>query len=215
MRITIFGATGNVGRHSVAEALHRGHDVTAVTRCREHFEKLHPDARHRVGHATQVEDVVALSRDQDLVISATRPATGRESELVDTARTLLAGLSRTRVRLLLVGGAGSLVVPGSNGRTVRDDPTFAPPPAADPLVAACGEQLDVCRADDSGVDWVYLSPAAELVPGERTGTFRHGRDELLVDADGRSRISMPDLAMALLDEAEHPAHHRARFTIGY
>lgn len=215
MRITVFGATGNVGRHTVAEALRRGHDVIGVSRRRERLDTLPSGTRHRVGHAGDVEDVVALSHGQDLVISATRPAPGHESELADTARTLLAGLERTGVRLLLVGGAGSLTVPGTNGRTVRDDPVFAPPPAADPLVAACGEQLDVCRADDSGVDWVYLSPAAELIAGPRTGTFRRGVDQLLIDADGQSRISVQDLAVALLDEAEDPAHHRMRFTIGY
>jgi putative NADH-flavin reductase len=84
-----------------------------------------------------------------------------------------------------------------------------------PIALACVEQLAVCRATDADVDWAYLSPAALLEPGERTGAYRKGTDELLVDGSGRSAISMEDLAVALLDEAERPAHHRTRFTVAW
>ncbi|MCP3819696.1 hypothetical protein NLX86_16810 [Streptomyces sp. A3M-1-3] len=110
-------------------------------------------------------------------------------------------------------GAGSLTVPGNGGRTVIDDPGF--PAARRGIALACNEQLDACRVTETGVDWAYPSPAALLEPGERTGNYRVGTDELLVDAEGGSAISMEDLAVALLDEAERPRHHRPRFTAAY
>ncbi|MFF2041386.1 NAD(P)-dependent oxidoreductase [Kitasatospora sp. NPDC058170] len=212
MNITVFGATGNVGSRVVAEALARGHRVTAVVRNPAKPHGLPAAAAIAVGDARHPQDVARLAAGQDAVISATRPAPGSESELAAATRGLLAGLAGTGVRLLAVGGAGSLALPGGDGATVVDDPDF--PPAWLPIALACNEQLDLHRLDTE-VDWAYLSPAALLEPGERTGRYRLGRDELLVDADGTSAISMEDLAVVLLDEAETPAHHRTRFTAAY
>lgn len=212
MRITVFGAGGAAGSRIVTEAVDRDHHVTAVARDATRFTTLHPGARHVVGDVLDPATVAALSSRQDLVISATRPAPGQEKDLADAARSLLTGLSRTGVRLLLLGGAGSLHLPGDRERTVLEGPGF--PAAWRPIALACNEQLAVCQADQD-VDWAYLSPPAILEPGKRTGTYRVGTDELLVDADGNSTISMEDLAVAVLDEAEHPRHHRTRFTVGY
>lgn len=212
MRITVFGAAGNVGSRVVAEALARGHEVTAVVRKPARFHELHTGANARVGDAANVEDVTKLSAGQDLVIAATRPAPGSENDLVITAEALLTGLTQTGVRLLLVGGAATLTVPGTGGTTVMDDPEF--PAALRDLALACAQQLEVCLAE-SQVDWAYLSPPALLEPGQRTGNYRLGADELLLDAENNSTISMEDLAVALLDEAEQPKHHRTRFTVAY
>ncbi|MEU5646515.1 NAD(P)-dependent oxidoreductase [Streptomyces milbemycinicus] len=210
MRITVFGAAGSVGSRVVAEALSRGHEVTAVVRNPDRLADPPIGATARVGDAADVEDVVRLSTGQDLVITATRPAPGSEDELVTATKALLAGVASSGVRLLVVGGAATLTVPGTGGALVVDAPDF--PAAWRGIALACAEQLEVCRAE-SEADWAYLSPAALLEPGERTGTYRLGTDELLVGADGTSRISMEDLAVALLDEAEHPRHHRTRFTV--
>ncbi|MFJ9774611.1 NAD(P)-dependent oxidoreductase [Kitasatospora sp. NPDC101157] len=212
MRITVFGATGNVGRRVVTEALDRGHEVTAVVRDPAKPHGLPSIVTVAVGDASSAEDVARISAGQDLVITATRPAPGSEHELAVATRGLLAGLAGTGVRLLAVGGAGSLVVPGTDGTILVDSPGF--PDEIRPIALACGEQLDLYRADEK-VDWTYLSPAAMLEPGERTGRFRLGLDELLVDAEGNSAISMEDLAVVLLDEAERPVHRRTRFTAGY
>ncbi|MGW2250840.1 NAD(P)-dependent oxidoreductase [Kitasatospora sp. NPDC001660] len=212
MRITVFGSTGNVGGRVVAEALARGHEVTAVVRDPGKPHGLPAAAVTAVGDARNAEDVARLAAGQDLVITATRPAPGSEGELAVATQGLLAGLAGTAVRLLAVGGAGSLTVPGTDGTILVDTPDF--PAAIRPIALACNEQLDLYRADDQ-VDWTYLSPAALLEPGTRTGRFRLGRDELLVDADGNSAISMEDLAVALLDEAETPTHRRTRFTAAY
>ncbi|MCW2877800.1 MAG: hypothetical protein JWQ95_1900 [Sphaerisporangium sp.] len=157
--------------------------------------------------------MVKLSADQHVVISATRPAPGKESELAATARALLAGLSGSGVRLLAVGGAGSLTVPGSGGTLVVDDPSYVPADWRD-IALACNDQLAVFRGE-TGVDWAYLSPPAIMEPGERTGSYRLGSDELLINPEGNSTISMEDLAVALLDEAERPRHHRTRFTVAH
>jgi len=212
MRITVFGAGGSVGSRVVAEAVARGHEVTAVVRDPARFHDLHPGAHVRAGDAGNVEDVIALSAGQDVVVAATRPAPGSESDLVITTKALLAGLAGTGVRLLVVGGAGSLTVPGSNGITVSEQPDF--PADLRDIALAGAEQLEACRAK-TDVDWAYLSPAALMEPGLRTGEYRVGTDELLVDAEGESTISMEDFAVVLLDEVEQTKHHRTRFTAAY
>ena len=213
MHITVFGAAGSVGSAVVAEALARGHAVTAVVRSEQRLAELPKAAEQRLGDAGNVDDVVAVSTGSDVVVSATRPAPGSEHELVATANALLAGVRKTGARLLLVGGAATLVVPGSGGRLVIDDPTYVPP-AWRPIAQACSDQLEVCRAETEA-DWTYLSPPALLNPGRRVGTYRIGGDELLVDSEGHSSISVEDLAVVLLDEAERPRHRRARFTAAY
>ncbi|MEV7773568.1 NAD(P)H-binding protein [Kitasatospora sp. NPDC086791] len=213
MRITVFGATGNVGGRVVAEALARGHQVTAVLRDPAKPHDLPPAAALAVGDARDPEDVARIATGQDAVITATRPVPGSEHELAVATEGLLTGIAGTGVRLLAVGGAGSLTVPGSGGTTLAEAPGF--PAEIRPIALACNEQLDLYRAAGPTVDWTYLSPAALLEPGVRTGRFRLGRDELLVDADGNSAISMEDLAVVLLDEVERPAHRRTRFTAGY
>ena len=181
----------------MAEARRRGHEVTAVSR------RAGGDVE--VGDARVVADVVRLSAGRDLVISATRPVDGEEGQLAEATRALLAGVAETGVRLLVVGGAATLVTP--EGHTVEEAPDF--PAGLKPIARACAEQLDVCLAERVA-DWTYLSPPVLLEPGERTGAFRIGRDEQV-----GSVISIEDLAVALLDEAETPRHRRVRFTVGY
>lgn len=146
-----------------------------------------------------------------MVISATRPQPGREDELVQAAKGLLIGLRASGVRLVLVGGAGSLLVPGTD-LTVVETPDF--PPDWRPIAQACNEQLDLVRAA-TDVSWTYVSPPALLEPGTRTGTYRLGTDQLITDAGGQSSLSMEDFAVALVDEAEQARHVGIRFTVGY
>ncbi|MEV0319175.1 NAD(P)-dependent oxidoreductase [Streptomyces sp. NPDC050658] len=215
MRITVFGAAGNVGSRVVAEALTRGHEVTAVVRDAARFTELHPDAAHVTGNAQDPQRVAELSAGQDVVVNATRPAPGREPEHAAISRSLLAGLAGIDgVRLLIVGGAGSLLAPGGEGILAIDDPAYVPS-AWRHIAEASNAQYDAVRTAETKVDWTYLSPSAVLEPGVRTGKFRVGTDELLVDAEGNSAISMEDLAVALMDEVERPRHRRARFTAGY
>ena len=170
MRITVFGATGRVGRRVVAEALSRGHEVTGVARDATRLGELQSGVDARIGNANSVEDIVKLSAGQDVVINAMGPSPGKESEVVKTSRTLIEGLARTGVRLLVSGGAASLVVPGTNGTKVINDPRYLPLSARD-VAQASMDQYNVCFSEES-VDWAYLSPPAHLVPGARTGKYR-------------------------------------------
>jgi uncharacterized protein len=210
MQITVIGAIGMVGSRVVAEAADRGHDVTAVVRNRARAAGVPSGVRVRSGDAA---DVARLGDGQDAVVAATRPPAGREDELVTTTTTMLAALAGVGARLVVVGGAGSLAVPGSGGRLVAEDPDLVEPDYRG-IARAGVRQLAACRAAVD-VDWTYVSPPAALLPGARTGRYRLGGDELLVDVAGRSAISVEDLAVALVDEIEAPAHRRARFTVAY
>ncbi|MGW1344985.1 NAD(P)-dependent oxidoreductase [Kribbella sp. NPDC002412] len=204
MRILVFGASGAVGSRVVQEAVARGHQVTGASRT--------PTAAHlRRGDATDPDDVAVLSRDHDVVISATRPRPGQEDELVQAAKGLLIGLRHSGVRLILVGGAAGLI-DGRTGLTVMESPDF--PPDWRPIAQACNEQLELVRAA-TDVHWTYVSPPALLEPGTRTGSYRLGTDHLVTDAAGGSSISMEDFAIALVDEAEQARHVGARFTVGH
>lgn len=211
MKIIVLGATGNAGSRIVTEALARGHEVTAVARSTK--DNVAADAKFVVADAANSEQIAQLVKDQDVIISALRPPYGQEDTVSATTKALLAGMRNTEARLLIMGGAASLIVPDSGGTTVIDDPTYLPAEFR-AVGQASRDQLSVCRTEKV-VDWVYLSPSAMFKPGTRTGIYRTGTTELLVDSDGKSEISMEDAAVALLDEAENPKYHREMFTIGY
>jgi len=213
MKITIFGATGSAGSRVVTEAILRGHEITAVVRNPDAANYLPSGIKVVTGDASNIKDVTALSTDQDVVISAIRPASGHESDVIPTTQALMNGLSKTDIRLLIVGGASTLIVPDTGGKMVIEDSRFLPVSARH-IGKASADQLAVCLAE-TRVDWVYLSPAAQFSPGERTGNYRLGKDELLIDAEGISKISMEDAAIVLLDEVEQPKHHQTRLTVAY
>jgi putative NADH-flavin reductase len=213
MKITVFGAAGSAGSRIVTEALSRGHEVTAVVRDKARFDQLPSKAHKRQGDASQVEDVIALSKGQEVVIAATRPPSGQEKELVTISQSLLSGLAKTHVRLIAVGGAGSLIVADKKDTLVVDDIRYVSPEWRD-IAVACVDQYNAYKANTQ-TNWTYLSPPAMLLPGERTAKFRLGHNELLVDQQGKSHISIEDLAVALIDEAEQPNFPQQRFTLAY
>jgi len=213
MRITVFGATGNIGRRVIAEALSRGHEVMEVARNQAGLGKLPSSVDAQIGDANKIDDVIKLSTGQDVVINTMRPTPGSEDEVGKTTKTLMDGLVITGVRLIISGGAASLIVPGTNGKKVIDDPRYLPVAARD-VAQASIDQYNICLAEKR-VDWTYMSPPASINPGKRTGSYRLGTDSLLVDAHGDAKISMEDFAMAILDEAEQPTHHQSRITAAY
>jgi uncharacterized protein len=199
MKIVVFGAGGNLGPVVADEAEGRGHEVTRVT---------HADADVR--DADAVARVVA---GHDVAISTLGPGSSGDVRVVaDAVEPLLTGLARAGVpRLIVVGGAATLEV--APGVRLLDQPDFHE--EWKPSARAAADALDRYRAADTEVDWVFVSPGALLGPGERTGAYRTGGDQLLVDEDGNSRITYPDFAIALVDEAERPQHHRERFTAAH
>ena len=213
MKITVLGAAGNVGRRVVAEALARGHAVTAVVRDPAQFAELPNAAIACAGDATNPDDVANLTAGQDVVVNATRPPAGESNAVFASTRSLMEGIATSDVRLLIVGGAATLTVPGTGGRTVMEDPNYLPVSARH-IGKASADQYEACR-EETRVSWAYLCPPASLLPGERTGRYRLGADELLIDSEGNSRISIEDLAVVLIDEAEAPRYHQERFTVAY
>jgi putative NADH-flavin reductase len=220
MNITVIGGTGYAGAAIVAEAARRGHDVWSVSRKRPAAD-ADGAGRGRVSHlagsAADPAFLEAACADSDAVVSALAPR-GPMLGQVREADRRLAGLADTLgFRFGVVLGGGSLrVAPG--GPLLMDTPGF--PAEVKAESQEMGAVLEDLRASPAGVDWFGVSPAAgfgAFAPGEALGRYRLGGDVLLADADadGVSFISAPDLALAVLDELEHPAHKRQRFTVAY
>ena len=202
-KIAIIGATGRAGSQLLEEALRRGHSVVAIARDPSRLQ-----GRDGVTvKALDVKDSAALQAavaGVDAVLSAAHFAT------ID-AHAIIEPVKRAGVRrLLVVGGAGSLLLP--SGHRVIDSPDF---PEAYKAEASAGVRILEVQRQEQNLDWTFLSPSAEFVEGERSGHYTLGKDHLLIGAAGKSWITFADYAIAMLDELEKPAHSRARFTVGY
>lgn len=235
MHIGVIGATGTIGSRVVTEALDRGHNVKAFSRnaVQAQREERRDNITWTSVDVLDPKSIAGVLPGLDVLISGFQPGNAAK-DFADTvrrsiadpsvyataARALLKALeSRPQTRLIVIGGAGSLEIePG----VVRAD--------SDELLHAALDQLGLPREYAAAVRghrdalavlrtsnrlWTYFSPAEEIGPGERTGRFRIGGDQPVVDADGRSRISVEDAAIALIDEAELPRFVQRRFTIGY
>lgn len=213
--IILIGASGFVGSAILKEALDRGHHVKGIVRHPERINLAHPRLVVRKADVSSPEITGELCKGADAVISAYNPGWMNPdiaSETMKTYPAILEGVKRAGIgRFLVVGGAGTLYV--SPGLRLMD--SGAIPDDWLPAVRALGSfYLDIL-SNEKEVDWVFFSPAGTIAPGERTGQFRLGKDDLVRDADGNSRISVEDYAVAMIDELENPAHHQERFTIGY
>jgi putative NADH-flavin reductase len=216
MKLVVFGATGNVGQRVVSEALSRGHEVVGVVRDPEAFQSTDQRVRLVKGDATNAEDVARVARGADAVVSAISPRPNARGlpvpSLAANARALIKGLRDAKVkRALYVGGASSLEV--APGKALADTPDF--PEAYREEAREGREALGIWRNEATGLDWTYLSPAAEIAPGIRTGKYRTTDDKLLTDSEGRSFITFEDYAAAVLDELEQPKHVAKRFGVAY
>ncbi|MGW6706241.1 NAD(P)-dependent oxidoreductase [Streptomyces sp. NPDC054956] len=233
MHIGVIGATGGIGSRVVTEALERGHHVTAFSRDAARIDEKRENVTWRSVDVLDADAIADALPGLDVLISGFQPGNAAR-DITDTvarsiadptvyataARALLKALeSRPRIRLIVIGGAGSLeIAPG----VVRADSDALLHETLDAIglpreyaaaVRGHRDALNVLRT--SNRLWTYFSPAEDIAPGERTGRFRIGGDQPVLDADGRSRISMEDAAVALVDEAELPRFVQRRFTIGY
>lgn len=203
MKIALIGATGFIGSRLLAELTARGHAVSAITRNPEKVAAA-TGVTALKGDVFDRDGLASVLAGHDAVISAVHFTAS------DPA-VLLAAVKQSGVkRYLVVGGAGSLEV--APGKRLFDTPEFPAIYLAEAKKG--GAFLDLLKGE-SKLDWTFLSPSALIQPGERTGKFRLGGDQLLVDAQGKSAISAEDYAIALVDELEKPAHSRRRFTVGY
>ncbi|MBT2466862.1 NAD(P)H-binding protein [Streptomyces sp. ISL-66] len=215
MKILLFGASGHIGGAIAGELLSRGHSVTGVTRTGDIAVNGHEGLTVVAGDATSADTVAELSaQGYDAVASAVGPKLGVDDDhkiIVGTANALIEGLTRSGVRRVVVlGGAGSLEV--APGVKVIDNPNF--PAVWKQNALAQSEALGLYRQADT-LDWTFISPAAQIEPGERTGAYRVGGEQLLVDAEGKSRISIEDYAVAFADVLERGDAVQSRITVAY
>lgn len=202
MQVALIGASGNVGARLLSELVNRGHSVTAIAR---HPEKIAPGPRVKPvkGDVHDKDGLAALLKGHDAVVSSVHFTASDPKLLVEAVRQ--SGVQR----YIVVGGAGSLEV--APGITLVSTPDF--PAAYKEEATKGGEFLDMLRTENE-LNWTFFSPAALFVPGERTGNYRLGKDQLLSNGTGSS-ISFEDYAVALVNELERPLHSRQRFTIAY
>ncbi|RSS56624.1 NAD(P)-dependent oxidoreductase [Streptomyces sp. WAC01280] len=235
MRIGVIGATGTIGSRVVAEALARGHDIRAFGR--DTTGAAAAETRENITWTSldvlDPEGIAAVLPGLDVLISAFQPGNAArdlavtiERSIADAgvyaaaARALLKALeTHPRTRLIVIGGAGSLesepgvVLADTEERLHETLDSVGLPRAYAAAVRGHRDALNVLRT--SNRRWTYFSPAEDIAPGERTGRFRIGEDQPVRDAEGRSRVSAEDAAVALVDEAELPRFVQRRFTIGY
>jgi putative NADH-flavin reductase len=213
--IVLIGASGFVGSALLKEALDRGHKVNAVVRHPEKITVVHKNLVIKQGDVSSEETVTEVSKGVDAVISAYNPGWRNPKIAEETTRSykaILNGVKKAGVkRFLVVGGAGSLFI--SPGKRLMEAGLM--PESFLPAIKSLAEVYLVDLMAENSIDWVFFSPAGILEPGLRTARFRLGKDDLIVNEKGESKISVQDYAVAMIDELEKPAHHRERFTIGY
>lgn len=215
-KIILIGASGFVGSTILKEALNRK-DVQVVAAVRNP-EKITIKDNNLTVEKLDVfssDAVSKLVKGADAVISAYNPGWTNPNIAEDTLKgykSIIEGVKKAGVnRLLIVGGAGSLFV--KPGVTVIDAGYIPNEILAG--VKALAQVLNEDLLTEQTLDWTFFSPAGTIEHGERTGNYRLGKDDLITDAEGNSKISVEDYAKAMIDELEKPSHHQERFTIGY
>lgn len=216
--VVLIGASGFVGNALLNELLDRGHQVTAIVRNAQKITRKHDRLSVLAMDVEETEKLKEVCKGHDAVISAYNPGWSNPNMYEDTLRVypeILEAVKASGVkRLLIVGGAGSLFV--KPGLRLVDTGTL--PEAWLPGVKSMAKFYLETLVKETGIDWVFFSPAANLgnlKPGIRTGKFRLGKDNLIVDEKEESFISVEDYALAMVDELEQENHHQERFTIGY
>jgi putative NADH-flavin reductase len=208
MKVERYGASGMLGSRIFRELVNRGHPVTAVVRNPSHITE--PKVTVLQGDILDEKSVTATAQGADVAISAYGPGPASPAILVSATTTLVSGLCQAGVRRFLNGWRGRQPR-GCLGTEARRHPEFSGV-AEIHLSSPCRRTQG---AKTSDLDWTSVSPAALIHPGERTGTFRLGKDAHGTESKGKSRISTEDFAAALVEEVEKPRHIRQRFTVAY
>jgi len=212
MKIALIGASGFVGSAVLKEAVGRSHAVTAIVRNPEKIEKL-PGVTATKADASDANALAPVIAGHDVVISAFNPGWGDQdiyNKHLDGSKAIIAAARQAKVRLIMVGGAGSLEA--APGAQLVDSPQF--PAEWKPGALAARDALTAIR-NEKELDWTFVSPAIHLAPGDKTGKYRLGGDQPVFDDKSENNISSGDLAAAIVDEVETPKYSRKRFTLGY
>ena len=213
--VVLIGASGFVGTAILNELLNRGHKVTAIVRDAKKMTVSNPNLTIVEADVTDTDALKEAGKGKDTVISAYNPGWKNPHIYEDTLKNyplIVESAKQAGVkRLLIVGGAGTLFY--APGKMVMDADDV--PAQLLPGIKSLGEFYLNTLRKEKDIDWIFLSPAANMTPGKRTAKFRIGKDDLVVDANGDSNISVEDFAVAMVDELEQEKHHKERFTIGY
>ena len=213
--VVLIGASGFVGNAILNELLSRGHKVTAVVRNPEKINVSNSNLEIAKADIADTNAMVGICKGKEAINSAYNPGWTNPDIYEETLRNyplILEAAKRSGAkRLLCVGGAGTLFC--APGLRVVD--SGAIPDAIMGGVKSLGEFYLNTLMNEKDIDWIFFSPAGTLEPGKRTGKFRLGKDDLIIDENGISHISVEDYAVAMVDELENPKHHCERFTIGY
>ena len=212
MNVLLLGASGRIGQRIANEHLNRGHKVTGVSRSGEIDTFDDPDFEMVAGDATDPETVAELAEGHDAVESALGPSDEDGAEtLVTMAEALIEGLRQTDVdRVVWTGGAASLSV-GPDTKLVETDEF---PDELVPIGEAHIETLEMFHTV-TDLEWSYITPPAQIEPGERTGEYRTSEGQLVIDENGDSHISMADFAIAFVDELENEDAVYTQLAVGY
>lgn len=214
-KVALIGASGFIGSQLVKELLSRGYQVTAVVRSADKIKNDDKNLKVVSADVFDTDKLAEVLKNNDAVISAYNPGWTNPNIYDDTIKgyqSIIEAVKKAGIkRLQAVGGAGSLLV--APGKTVVD--SGAIPDEILPGVKALALVLKDQFLPEKELDWVFFSPAGTIEPGERTGKYRLGLDNLITDDQGNSKISVQDYAKAMVDELENPKHHQQRFTIGY
>ena len=208
MKIGLIGATGKVGNLVLKEAITRGHKVTAIVRNASKLTDKNIDVLEKDIFKLSSEDLRAF----DVVINAFAAPVGEEELHVKAGRVLIEAMKgATNTRLIVVGGAGSLFVDKEKTLHLSETPEF--PKAFFATASNQGKNLEDLQ-NTKDVNWTFISPAAFFNPeGKRTGSYKKGKDNMIMNAKGESYVSYADYAIALVDEIETPTHIKERFTV--
>jgi hypothetical protein len=214
-KIALIGASGFIGSAILNEALSRGIKVTAIVRDTDKIKVTNENLTVKKGDVFKTEELSKLLKGHDAVISSYNPGWKNPEIVNDTTngyKSIIEAVRNSGVkRLQVVGGAGSLLV--APGKKLMDTDVF--PKEFKPIVEALAKVLTDFLPKEKSLDWVFFSPAGIIEPGQRTAKYRLGKNDVIADAAGNSKISVQDYAKAMIDEFEKPQHHNERFTIGY
>lgn len=214
-KIALIGASGFIGSAILNEALSRGIKVTAIVRNTDKIKVTNENLTVKKGDIFNTEELSRILKGHDAVVSSYNPGWKNPEIVNDTTKgykSIIEAVRNSGVkRLQVVGGAGSLLV--APGKRLMDTDVF--PKEFLPIVEALAKVFTEFLPKEKNIDWVFFSPAGIIEPGERTGKYRLGKNNVIADAAGNSKISVQDYAKAMIDEFEKPQHHNERFTIGY
>lgn len=207
MKIGIIGASGKVGNLVLKEAVSRGHEVTAIVRDQSKVKDTNISVMEKNILDLTQNDVAQF----EVVVNAFGAPLGEEQAHVDAGHALIEALKGTSTKGIIVGGAGSLYVDENKTIQLIDTPEF--PDIFKPTAKGQGRNLQELQ-NTTDITWTFISPSAVFdAEGKRTGTYKSGKDNLLVNSKGESYISYADYAIAVVDEIENPQHINERFTV--